>query len=185
MDQPVPEAISSGGALPPISLSQRQVELCGRLDSFHTLYNLRVKPSDMFRGALFASREECRSNPDWIAQAANSLREILYPFYSREVDGVPTNKKEVLQKYGSVRADDTAITEMGRLYGKLNALTHHGNAEKSKVDFPAFTPTDFAGLLDNFERVMFDTLARQVDVHKDIDAILAAGVPPTTGEKSV
>lgn len=139
----------------------------------------------MFRGAVFAAREECRGNPDWIAQAANSLREILYPFYSREVDGVPTNKKEVLQKYGSVRADDNTITEMGRLYGKLNALTHHGNADKSKVDFSAFTPTEFAELLDNFERVMFDTLARQVDVHQEIDSILAAGIPSTHQEKGV
>ncbi len=139
----------------------------------------------MFRGAVFAAREECRSNPDWIAQAANSLREILYPFYSREVDGVPTNKKEVLEKYGSVHVDDTMITEMGKLYGKLNGLAHHGNADKSKIDFSAFTPQDFAGLLDNFEQVMFDTLARQVDVHNEIDSILAVGVPVPVQAKSV
>ena len=169
--------------LPPPSLTPTQEDLCARLDDLHTLHGLRTKPSDMFKGAVFASQSQVRANPDWVSQAANSLREILYPFYSREVDTVATDKKEALEKYGSARANDTFLNDMGRIYGLLNGLTHHGNAKKSSVDFPAFTPLDFENLLSDFEKVMRDVLARQLDIHKEIDAIFA--VEPPTAEAVV
>ena len=65
--------------LPPARLTSEQEDLCSRLDELYQPYDLHVRPSEMFRGAVFASRAECRNNPDWIAQAAHSLREILYP----------------------------------------------------------------------------------------------------------
>lgn len=65
--------------LPPVRLTPQQEDLCRRLDELYQPYDLHVRPSDMFRGAVFASRAECRNNSDWIAQAAHSLREILAP----------------------------------------------------------------------------------------------------------
>jgi len=64
-----------------------------------------------------------------------------------------------------VRAGEDADDEIGRIYGSLNKLAHHGNG----------APDDFDRLLDNFERVMLDKLMHQIDVHHEIDAILAAG----------
>lgn len=78
-DKSLPQPVG-GGQLPPSSLTPKQEDLCKRMDKLHARYGLKVKPSDMFKGAIFAARIECRSNPDWVAQAANSLREILYPF---------------------------------------------------------------------------------------------------------
>jgi len=162
------------GPLQPPSLTSEQDSLCARLDDIHVKYGLRVKPSDMFRGAIFAVRIECRSNPDWLAQAANSLREILYPFWSSHVDGVTDRKTEVFKKYGSVLIDNSFIQNVGRMYGLLNDLTHHGSTSTS-VDFITFTIEDFEKLLADFERIMRDALTRQVDIHQEIDKILIGG----------
>ena len=176
-DKALPKSIGES-VLPPAQLSDKQEELCRRLDSFYISHSLKkAKPSDMLRGAIFVAQKKLRSNQDWIAQAANSLREILYPFYSREVKIVPTNKKEVLKKYGSVRAKDELIEKMGRMWGVLNGLTHHGNVEKNNVDFNKFTDLDFEKLVGDFEKILLNILSRQIDIHKEIDDILT--IPPT------
>ena len=140
--------------LPPSSLSPEQQELCERLDELHNQCKLEVKPSDMFRGAIFAIRTECQSNPDRIAQAAHSLREILYPF---------DNKGKAFEKYGSVHADQTSIQDIGTVYGHLTKLAHHN----------ASADLGFQNLLARFVHVMLHALTRQIDVHEKIDQILS------------
>lgn len=157
------------GVFPPPVLTSRQKKLCRKLDSLHAHYKLKVKPSAMFSGAVFVAVPELQSNPDWMAQAANSLREILYPFFSRKVKVVPTNKKRILKDYGSVYIDDALIGEMGRVYGKLQALAHHGNIKSNGKH----RSIDFFKLLNDFELVMLELLARQTDIHQEIDNILS------------
>jgi hypothetical protein len=128
----------------------------------------------MFQGAIFVARIEARGNPDWIAQAANSLREILYPFWSKR-GKLPGGKAEALRESGSVGADEDADAAIGRIWGSLNELAHHGNVAGKSVDFHTFTAEDFDRLLDVFERIMLDSLMHQIDVHREIDAILHAG----------
>lgn len=170
-DKSLPQPVG-GGQLPPSSLTPEQEDLCKRMDKLHVRYGLKVKPSDMFKGAIFAARIECRSNPDWVAQAANSLREILYPFWSRYVDGITDRKAEAFKKYGSVRVDENFIQDINRVYGLLNDLAHHGSTSQN-LDFATFTIADFENLLLRFERVMRDALMRQIDIHQEIDRILS------------
>lgn len=147
--------------LPPPSLSPEQQELCKTLDEWHEQYeSLKVKPSKTFEGAIFAIRPECGSNPDRIAQAAHSLREIIYPFWSPQVKSVSDKKGNALKKYGSVFVDEEAV---GRAYNQLNDLAHHRSAS-----------TNFEQVIANFVRVMRHVLTRQVDVHKEIDQILSS-----------
>jgi hypothetical protein len=127
----------------------------------------------MFRGALFATRVEARGNPDWMAQAANSLREILYPFWGQGL--VPDRKMRAFQNTGSVRADEAANREVSRIYGSLNELAHHGNSAGTSVDFAIFGPADFERLMADFERIMLDRLMHQLDIHGEIDLILGDG----------
>jgi hypothetical protein len=101
----------------------------------------------------------------------------LYPFYSRQVPGVPTNKKEVLEKFGSVKADEKTIDRMGVIKSKVEGIAHHGNVEKNGVDYVTFKVEDFDALLSEFEEIMLDCLMRQVDVHTEVDLLIAAGVP--------
>ena len=175
--QPVGEV-----SLTPISLTASQEELCRRLDELHATNGLHVKPpSEMFRGAVFASRSELNDNPDWIAQAANSLRGIIYPFGH---EGIP-NANEALRQYGSVRQ---FTQEAGQIYGHLTALAHHGVARGYDATYYAnFTRPDFQQLLADFERVMLEVLAQALDVHAAIDDIFISeavtvevvGAPPT------
>ena len=172
-DRSLPESIGST-SLPPPSLSPEQEDLCRRMDDLYTKYALKMKPSDMLRGAVFAAQVECRNNPDWIAQAANSLREILYPFWSKNVESVPDKKTEVFKKYGSVLIDQQFVQEVGKLYGLLNDLAHHGSTT-TKIDFASYSITEFEKLLADFEKIMHEALTRQIDIHQEIDEILTAG----------
>ena len=160
-----------GGDTPlqPVSLAPEQVDLCRRLDELYQPNNLHVRPSDLFRGAVFAIREECRSNPDQIAQAAHSLREILYPIWSPKHKGIAVTKKTVFENYGSVSIDDRLINAVGNVYGRLTKLAHH--------DPTATTSSDFEQLLAEFERVMGQALTRQLDLHREIDELVRSGPP--------
>jgi hypothetical protein len=171
LPQPVGEIILSPSLLPP-----GQDDLCSRLDNLHSLYGLKAKPSDMFRGAIFIKRQEIRSNPDWVAQGAHSLREILYPFLGvrGKIKRMVTNKKEIFQKYGSARVSDELIKDMGRVWGLLSKLAHHGNVTKDNGS-GIYTSNDFENLLAEFEKVMHDILTRQADIHKEIDSIILQG----------
>lgn len=150
--------------LPPPSLNPEQQDLCNRLDEWHDQYkSLKGKPSKMFQGAIFAIRTECRNNPDMIAQAAHSLREILYPFKSKE---------EAIREYGSVHTDKAFVEKIGRVYGQLTSLAHHGRNSKN-LDFINFTISDFERLLDEFVRIMRHALTRQMDIHGEIEQVLS------------
>ena len=173
-DEILPKSVGEE-ILAPTPPTSKQEEVCKRLDDFHQHYGLKAKPSDMLRGAIFVSQQKLRSNPDWIAQAANSLREILYPFYSREVKSIPTNKQKTLKGYGSVKFSSDLVDKMGRMWGTLNGLAHHGNIDKNHVDFVNFSMDNFESLLADFENIMLDILARQVDLHKEIDDIILKG----------
>ena len=154
--------------LKPAELEKKDRNLCKRLDELYALYDydLKVKPSDMFQGALFAMRPECRSNPDWMAQTAHSLREILYHF-----NGNPLPKREqAFKEYGSVKTDQ--VSDVGTVYGKLTELAHHGNGRGNSVDMKTYTDSDFEQLVSDFKRVMFDALTRQFDIHSKINDIV-------------
>lgn len=166
-DEILPDSIGIT-ELAPLVLTSKQEELCARLDEFYSKHNLLVKPSDMFRGAMFAMRPELRSNPDWMAQAAHSLRDILYPFGEA---GVP-NKEEALRQYGSVRLEAKLTQELGKVFGSLTEITHHGNGRGNSVNYSEFSASDFDALVGRFENIMFDVLARQIDVHSEIDGFL-------------
>lgn len=163
-----------------LKLSPKQEMLCDRLDALCAVHGLVAKPSDMFRGAIFAIRPECRNNPDWIAQSANSLREALYPFYSAHVKKIVGSRGQILSEYGSVRVSDKWIGRLGSIYGKIEGLAHHGNVEKNHVDFPEYTDSKFESLMKEFEDVVFEVLARQIDVHKEIDLLLQNEPTQTT-----
>ena len=156
--------------LPPVQLTLVQEELCRRLDDLYAPYDLHVRPSDVFRGAIFASRAECRNNPDWIAQAAHSLREILDPILrSRRGPGtgtvyIPDDKSTVFERYGSATVDSGLMEKVGRVYNRLSDAAHHNRTSS--------TVSDFEQLIDDFEESMGQALTRQTDLHNAFDRIL-------------
>jgi len=158
-DKNLPEFYGSK-RLPPVSLSREEEDLCWKLDKFYKFYNLNKKPSEFYKGAIFAARDENRSNPDWLAQASHSLREILYPFFSRQVKKVKDKKKKAFEKFGSVGSKLIKDEEIGKLYNKLQDVAHHRLIK------------DFENLRQEFIKIIKKALAYQTDIHKLIDEIL-------------
>ena len=115
----------------------------------------------MVEGAVYAARSELRKNPDWLAQAVHSLRDTLYPLLSPRGIGKDATKA-ALKKYGSTRDPEITIKEMGRLFGELSDIAHHGK----------ISTRPFEEILQEFEKVLADALARQSDIHGEIDELL-------------
>jgi hypothetical protein len=153
-------------------LSPAREDLCSRLDAFHDAYKLKAKPSEMFRGAIFTSQETIAINSDWLAQAANSLREIIY---SLPKDPTGGRRDGAFIEYGSVGLSQEVSDELDRVYGLLNDLAHHGSKQQHLAkDFSDFTQEDFDKLVEDFEKVMVLALARGVDIHNEIDEVLGS-----------
>jgi len=174
-DDSLPQSIGEN-ILPPVRLTDEQEDLCKRLDEWHKRGGLKNKPSNMFRGAVFSIRKECESNPDFISQAANSLREILYPFQSFHVKKVSGKKVEALKNFGSVTVDENFYnSKVEPLWRQLNDIAHHGVDPQwdKNFDFSSFNKTEFQKLLAEFEKVMNEALTRQLDVHQMLDEVLA------------
>ena len=155
-----------GSMLPPIKLTSQQEELCRRLDSFNQRTIQGQKPSMMFRGAIYATREENRSNPDWMAQSAHSFREILYQFSPNYSE---IKWFEAFKIYGSATADDDKFEQLvGTVQNKVTKVAHHAHVP---------TIEEYENLIDDFQRALFWALTRQVDIHKQIDKFLSNNRP--------
>jgi len=154
-----------------------QDELCNRLDVFYRSsgIQLRSEPSSFFRGALYSMRH--KENPDWMAQVAHSLREILYQFKNRWSDAFVS--------YGSTYDSDRIKPDVNAYYRFICDVAHHKmeKAETSSVvdgrrDKPvSITPELFESVVLRFGKVLFAVLRRQIETHKEIDEILLQGPP--------
>ncbi|MFA4998718.1 MAG: hypothetical protein WC514_01740 [Candidatus Paceibacterota bacterium] len=150
-------------------------ELCKRLDALYQSsgIHLKIPPSSFFNGALYALRY--KENPDWMAQVAHSLREILYQFKSKDGGWVPA-----FISYGSTYNKDRIGQDVGTYYRFISDIAHHRFevAEKNPLigateDRPIeITPEIFEGVVLRFGKVLFEVLRRQIEVHKEIDDIL-------------
>ncbi|MDE0431295.1 MAG: FRG domain-containing protein [Caldilineaceae bacterium] len=150
-------------------LNGSQMELCNRMDEMHTIFQLKAKPSDMFIG--FISAIESQGNPDRIAQAAHSLREILFPFWSSNSKIKPLPyKTRAFEEYGTVFPDgdlERLERELDKIYDDLSHLAHHGVVSANHTDL-----LDIEELRTRFERVMERALTRQAEVYNEIDRVL-------------
>lgn len=160
----------------PIRLSQRQEVLCARLDSLHEPYGLNAKPSDMLKGAIFAIREECKKNDDRLAQAAHSLREIIYPLKKTNISS--EGMKGAFKRYGSI-SYKYLENEIDDTYKILCDLAHHCSDPKHPESIN-YKIGDFSKLLYKFEVIMLVALNRQLDLHAKILGFIASG-PPQNG----
>ncbi len=172
-DQALPASIVTNPSKP-IQLTPDLDELCKRLDTFYAHASVHeTRPSDMLRGALFVMQLELRSNPDQIAQAAHSLREILYHFNERGA------RDKALTEYGSTY-DSSRRDEVGRYQGLLDNLAHHNFTEVGKASLiggsesqPVVITVDvLEKIVSGFSRLLFEVLRRQLDVHAEIDQLL-------------
>lgn len=126
---------------------------------------------------MYVIEHEDGLNPDWMAQAAHSLREILYPF----MEG--SRKSEAFERYGSTFNRRSCADEIGPYYNVISAIAHHefasagqkpliGGSEQNPV---RITKELFGRLVSRFGKILYEVLRRQIDAHREIDKILARG----------
>jgi hypothetical protein len=172
--------------LTPVSLDSEIEELCEKIDEFYTGYSKKPKnqdPSDLIRGAYYAMRPECKSNPDWMSQAANSAREAIYPLWSNEPEH---NLLYLFKKYSiEVEIDiqneefTNKMKRLDQIYRELQDITHHGTDpnssrfEKDNPDLHQFTAEDFEDLMNEFSSTLRTVLSlQQIFIHNLVDSII-------------
>ncbi len=135
------------------------------MGSFDAGGNPRTKPTDMFEGALFAAQKACRKNSDWIAQAAHSLREILYPFLTRNPHRtlVPEEKWRL---YHSFLDQSPAGGRLRDLWVQLNRFAHH------RLTDVTFTRDGFSRLLAEFQDAVRDAEPEWPKMYAGLDAFI-------------
>ena len=181
MDNNPAQKIHGGiSLLPPPDLSPKQIELSNKLNDFYQKNNfkpLRPKPSEIFIGAIYGMQDPLRSNPDWIAQVANSLRELLYPIWY-EVRREQNKPMEITNKfkrlgYGFI---EDVFSELEEVYGKLNDLAHHGLEPKkfTEAELNNFSANDFEKLVSRFENLMFQAFTLPIrQIMNQIDQLVS------------
>jgi len=156
-----------GSMLSPIKLTPEQEELYRRLYSFNQRTIHGQDLSNIFRGAIFAIREECRSNPDWMAQSAHSMREILYLFKSKKTKGkkYEGNWIDAFRFFGSITIEEEEKFQehVGGVYTKISKIAHH----------QLVSTEEYERLIEEYQEALLWALTRQVDVHKEIDSFFS------------
>lgn len=157
---------------PPARPETQFQELGRRLDELFSANGRSYeRPSEWLNGAIYTSQTTQRGNSDWIAQAAHSLREILYRICSKSFDPArsTTLAREFFTTYGSAQDVEVTIKAVEELHSKLCDICHH------LVRIEDTEEGTFENLLATFERVMSAALERQLEVHAEI---IELEVPP-------
>jgi len=170
-DKDLPASISA--YIPP---SVKQDELCRRLDSFYEYLNpkLDFRPSALLHGAWNTIQH--RENPDWMAQSAHSLREVIYPIWSERIKLFRSKKKNTLKDFGAVLIDEEKIVKkINDLYSIMCDIAHHGidpKYFKTQEEVLNITSEEFKEYVSEFEDILFSAIRRQTEIHWEIDFLL-------------
>lgn len=152
-----------------VKLNNKQQFIADQLVELFKHWDLPARPDIFFIGGLFAMKKDHRDNPDWMAQSANSFREIFYHLFRKIYypDLIGTDlKKIVFEKFGSVARTSSELERIGRIYGMLSDIAHH----KSGKGFP--TPREYEHLVSSLEKTFFSILTRQLDIHDRLEVLL-------------
>lgn len=178
------ELVSYGQLLlPPVVPNSEVTDLCRLLDDFYKTYpsqHKRQKASDLVKGAFYAARPECRSNPDWMSQAANSARDVLYPLFSSEFSGINLVKlftKYAVSKKGDINNKEfiETFTRLDEIYKKLTDITHHGTKLRvfNEKQYLGFSDNDVEELLEEFALNLKRAFSlQQIYTHTVVESIL-------------
>lgn len=170
--------------LSPIMLNSELSKICQLVDDFYKksypTEHKDQKISNLIKGAFYAARPECRSNPDWMSQSANSAREVLYPLL-RSSDHT-NNLIKLFNKYtinqdNQIKDEDFVFTflRLNDIYKKLTDITHHCVDPKSQM--VVITDDDFINLLDDFSFTLKRAFNfQQLHIHTVIDLMVSQGI---------
>jgi len=177
--------------LSPVEIPPKYIDFLNNLDVFFSSYEKKSpkqKMSDIVKGAFFAMRSECRNNPDWMSQASNSLREIIYPLIStdsvhntirvfyRSIKEISKLSPDSFSEQVNSESFVSDFVMVDKMYQRLSDLTHHGVSVRGfeSIDkFIEFTENDYNKLVDDYINLMNRIVTiQQIYVHSFIDYII-------------
>lgn len=186
------DLVSYGVLLLPPVVPNSQISDLGRLlDDFYKNYYSqprRQKASDLVSGAFYAVRPECRSNPDWMSQSANSARDILYPLLRSEANSdnlIKLFREYATNKKSKINNNEFKFTfsKLDNIYKKLSDITHHGTNLRgfTESQFLKFTENDYIKLLEDFALILKQALSfQQLYIHTIVDLIILKKITKKT-----
>ncbi|MFC1701061.1 hypothetical protein ACFLZ0_02920 [Patescibacteria group bacterium] len=146
-------------------------ELCKRLDALYQSSGIQLESplSSFFNGALYVLRY--KDNPDWMAQSAHSLREILYQFKGGR------GWSNAFRSYGSTYNVNRIGQDVGIYYNFFTNVAHHNLKAAGTSSVVGGTKNDpiiitaeiFENIVLQFGKVLFLVLRRQIEAHREID----------------
>jgi hypothetical protein len=172
------QAISSNIGQDNELLEFRDYELMSKLDSLKG-NNSHIKYSDIYLGGIQALRENNRiNNPDWMAQSANSFREILYIFSSnKEKLRIVDNHYE---KYFTKEESEKYSKYIKTLYGLFTDIAHHfcsrNNLDKTikinenfAINLKDLNEESYFEIIRLYKQYLNLLIATAVEIHERID----------------
>ncbi len=174
-----------------IPLEKQQV-ICSYLDSLNRIkssnYLSIVAPSSLYYGAIQLISSKIK-NSDYIAQAAHSLREILY-HYTSDADKRKEIIKKLIQRFkldGNEQEIEEIASVLNELHFLFTQIAHHFNDYSKHDDFVKgmnnlripigdvrkFNLEHFKKMLIILTNAWYESLPRQISLHKLIDDLLS------------
>jgi len=160
--------------------------LISKLDSLKTKSTLNRKYSEIYNGGVYALREQNRhENPDWMAQSANSFREILFILQRTESKGFEILLNDHLAKSLTPQEVNEHRSYMTDLYGLFSDLTHHFSdvpdvtTKKYRIDkvleigINPLSKEDYFSAIKFYKKYLKLLVVTALDMHKKIDECIA------------
>jgi hypothetical protein len=162
----------------PIGLTSKQKEICRRLDGFYVsihAFKPNIMPSEIYVGALYVISTRNFGNFDWMAQAAHSLRELLYSFYleyKRKEDKDKKKKKYLIEK--NFIFTEELFDKVNSCYCKITDIAHHFTdpLNYTKHEILHFNEAAFLELVEEYENLLYHLLTQPIDAFVEIDNML-------------
>ena len=153
-----------------------------KLDSLKTNGTLSRKYSEIYTGGVYALREQNRrENPDWMAQSANSFREILFILQRTEAKGFEILLNDHFAKSLTPQEVNEYRSYMTDLYGLFSDLTHHFSevpdvtTKKYHIDktleigINPLSKEDYFSAIKLYKEYLKLLVVTALDMHKKID----------------
>lgn len=173
------------------NLDPKRQDLLKFIDAWNSSVRFcKAKPSNLLKGAWFVI-ENRKSNPDWIAQSAHSLRELHYK--TQEVTKKENRLSGIKHSAESyIAADDKRMTKaklLEDLHYALTGFAHHFQGEKdsknesteqlkklnliSESEVGEFDlEKTYLKLVSSLENVLYDIVPKGIDGHENIDIFI-------------
>ncbi|MDD4358301.1 MAG: hypothetical protein PHY30_00620 [Candidatus Pacebacteria bacterium] len=155
-------------------------ELIQKLDSLKINKLIHKRYSEIYRGGIYAlSLKSQKENPDWMAQSANSFREIIYLLYhdNRDYEFCELLNYFLERGHGKDKAKKYA-TYINNLYKFFSTIAHHSIEPKEegyqidnnfKIDLKSLNKDTYFDAVRYYKKYLKILIVTTIELYQKID----------------